>query len=142
MTKKQKNTDSNKYSRTFKELEDRSSKRDPFIVLSLRNFDSSQGQSFQNWEEDSLLSLAINKLQHICALTVNEAKTRNIIKSYPNFPPNSEFSHPKHIPNDIIWCSLHIQGKECVIGFFEDNIFHLIFLDKNHEFWITPKRNT
>ncbi len=36
----------------------------------------------------------------------------------------------------------HGQGKECIIGHFEDNIFHIVFLDKNHEFWISKKKNT
>jgi hypothetical protein len=34
------------------------------------------------------------------------------------------------------------KGKECVIGYFEDNIFQIVFLDKDHEFWKTKKKNT
>ena len=77
-------------------------------------------------------------------MTRIEATGNQIIKEYSKgeFPKNSDFTHPKHIPNDISWCSMHIQGKECIIGYFEDNIFNIVFLDKNHRFWITEKKNT
>ncbi len=73
-----------------------------------------------------------------------EATRQQIIKEYlkGTFPDKSDFYHPKHIPEDIAWCSMHIQGKECVIGYFEDNVFYVVFLDKDHRFWITEKKNT
>jgi len=132
------------YTRASKSIEFRSGKREPFIVLSFRDFDRNQGQSFEDWEDKGLLALAVSKLQSICVLTKNEALHQQFIKQYPKgeFPPNSDFYHPKHIPNDIAWCSMHIQGKECVIGYFDDNIFYIVFLDKDHRFWITDKQNT
>nr|WP_295927203.1 hypothetical protein [uncultured Dyadobacter sp.] len=118
--------------------------RETLIVLSFRNFDRNQGQNFEEWQHEELLALAISKLREICNLTRIEATKQQIIKEYEKglFPPNSDFYHPKHIANDIAWCSMHIQGKECVIGFFEENIFHIVFLDKDHRFWITEKKNT
>jgi hypothetical protein len=114
----------------------------PRIVLSFKDFDRNQGQDFQEWEEEKLLALAISKLREVCQLTVGEAFAQDIITQYKSFPPNSNFTHPKHILPDVKWCSMHIQGKECVIGYFEDNVFQVVFLDKNHEFWITNKKNT
>ncbi len=113
-------------------------------MLSFRDFDRNQGQNFEDWEEDKILALALNKLREICQLTRVQATSQQIIKQYSkvDFPPNSAFEHPKHVLPDVVWCSLHIQGKECIIGHFEDNIFHVVFLDKNHEFWITKKKNT
>jgi len=132
------------YKRKVETKELRSGKKEPFIVFSLKDFDRNQGESFADWEEGKLLSLAISKLHEICALTRNEAVHQQIIKEYQKgeFPHNSDFHHPKHIRNDIAWCSLHIQSKECVIGYFEDNIFNIVFLDKSHRFWITEKKNT
>ena len=90
------------------------------------------------------MALAISKLRDICQLTRVQATSQQIIKQYSNvdFPPNTAFEHPKHVLPDVVWCSMHIQGKECIIGHFEDNIFHIVFLDKNHEFWISKKKNT
>jgi len=130
--------------RELKSREIQTGAKERFIVLSLKDFDRNQGQSFENWEDDKLLALAVTKLQAVCALTRIEATRQQIIKEYPKgeFPPKSYFYHPKHISNDIAWCSMHIQGKECVIGYFEDNVFNIVFLDKEHKFWITEKKHT
>ena len=132
------------YERELKGLPLRSAKSEPFIVLSFRNFDRSQGQSFQEWEKNQLLALAIEKLTGICQFTVPQAIANKMIKQYSKgtFPKNSDFHHPKHVPDDIAWCSMHIQGKECVIGYFTDNIFNIVFLDKEHRFWISEKKHT
>ncbi len=130
------------YKREVKNTELRQGRKEPLIVLSLKDFDRNQGQSFKDWEIDELLALAISKLHEVCQLTVGQATAQQIIKPYTKvgFPPTSGFVHPKHILPDVIWCSMHIQGKECVIGYFEENIFYLVFLDKEHEFWISKKR--
>jgi hypothetical protein len=132
------------YKRELKGVETRQVKKEPLIVLSFRDFDRNQGQNFEEWEEEKLLALAISKLRDICQLTRAQATSQQIIKQYSNvdFPPNTAFEHPKHVLPDVVWCSMHIQGKECIIGHFEDNIFHIVFLDKNHEFWISKKKNT
>lgn len=132
------------YKRELKGIDTKSGKREPFIVLSFKDFDKNQGQDFNDWEENDLLALAVSKLQAVCALTRIEATNQNIIKEYPKgiFPPKSDFTHPKHISKDIAWCTMHIQGKECVIGYFEENVFYIVFLDKDHRFWITEKKNT
>lgn len=131
-------------SRDFKGIETRNGRKDPFIVLSLRELDRNQGQGYQEWEKEGILALAVSKLQEVCSLTRLEATSKQIIKEYPKgvFPPKSDFTHPKHVPNDIAWCSMHIQGKECVIGYFDENIFNIVFLDKDHRFWISEKKNT
>lgn len=148
MGKKNKNNlkprDSSSYDRGKEHLSFKEPKRDRLIVLSLMNFDRNQGQSFEDWEEEKLLALAVSKLREVCNHTVPQATALQIIKPYSKvgFPPHSEFSHPKHVPDNVTWCSMHIQGKECIIGYFEDHIFHVVFLDKKHEFWITQKKHT
>lgn len=130
--------------RENKGLEIREDVGKPYIVLSLKDFENTQGQTFEQWEKDELLSLAITKLQMVCSLTRQEATRQQIIKEYPKgtFPPDSDFYHPKHIAPDIAWYSMHIQGKECVIGYFTDHIFNIVFLDQYHKFWKSRKRGT
>jgi len=132
------------YKRDFKEIETRQGKKDPLIVLSFKNFDINQSQSFTDWQADELLALALDKLRALCEYTIAQATNNGLLKIYTKvpFPPESAFVHPKHIPQDIDWSSMHIGNKPCVIGYFEDNIFHIVFLDKDHEFWITQKKNT
>jgi hypothetical protein len=131
------------YKRELKEVETKQVKKDPLIVLSFKNFDINQGQSFEEWQAEELLSVAVNKLRALCEYTIPQATNAGMLKIYTKvpFPPESEFEHPKHIPPDIDWCSMHIGNKPCVIGYFEDNIFHIVFLDKDHEFWISKKKN-
>lgn len=132
------------YKREVKGLEPKSGKKDPLIVISLKDFDRNQGQSFGDWQEEELLALALEKLREVCQYTVGQAVQQQVIKVYTKvpFPPESGFCHPKHVSNDVDWASMHVQGKPCIIGYFEDNIFHVVFLDKDHEFWITRKKNT
>jgi len=132
------------YKRELKEIELRQGKKEPLIVLSFRNFDRNQGQSFKEWELSNLLALAVEKLSAVCNKTVGQATAEQIIKPYTKvgFPPESNFIYPLHVPPDVIWCSMHIQGKECVIGYFEENIFNVVFLDAKHEFWKSEKKHT
>jgi len=132
------------YSRKSKNLEDRSSKRATLIVFSFKDLDRNQGQLFKEWEEKELLAAACEKLAGINSLTVAQALQQQILKIYTkiDFPANSKFKHPPHVPDDVKWASMRIQGKERIIGYFEENIFYIVFLDMNHEFWIAKKKNT
>ncbi len=100
------------YTRSFKKLDDKTIFKEPFIVFSLRYFDRSQGQNFKDWEENELLAKAFTKFHEVSNLTMIEAKSRSIIKCYEkvNFPPNSKFNEPKHVPNDITWCTFSYTG--------------------------------
>lgn len=132
------------YKREFKNIETRQEKRIPLIVLSFKNFDVNQGQSFEEWQAEELLAVAVNKLRALCEYTIPQATHAGMLKIYTKvaFPSDTVFQHPKHVPQDVDWCSMHIGNKPCVIGFFEENIFHIVFLDKEHEFWISKKKNT
>jgi hypothetical protein len=105
------------HTRELKNVEDRQGKKEPLIVFSFRYFDRNQGQSFDAWEDEKILAKAMHKIHEICNLTRQQAVNQSIIKEYGKgvFPSKSDFTHPKHIPDDISWCSLHIQGKECVL---------------------------
>ena len=111
------------------------------LLFSFRDFDHTQGQTFSQWEKESLLSTMLDKLKEYSRKTLVEAQKASF-KIYGSFPPDSLFKHPKHITEDAIWASLHIQGKECIAGHIIGNIFYIVFLDKEHKFWITQKKHT
>jgi hypothetical protein len=111
------------------------------IVFSFKDFDHTQGQTFIQWEQASLLSEMMNKLKEYSRKTRMEAVKAGL-REYGIFPENSEFKKPHHITEDAIWASLHIQGKECVIGHLIDNIFYVVFLDREHKFWPSKLKHT
>ncbi|MCF7808028.1 MAG: hypothetical protein K9N38_05855 [Candidatus Marinimicrobia bacterium] len=130
--------------RKRKNLEQRSGEPRRLVVFSLRYFDVSQGQRFSEWEAEQLLALALERLRQVSNLTMGQAISDGIIKVYGNFPPSkkTEFTPPRYIPEGAKWASCHIQGEEVIAGVVEDNIFHIVFLDKNHEFWKSKLKNT
>jgi hypothetical protein len=115
-----------------------------FIVFSLRFLDRSQGQSLEKWEEEQLLAKALNRIQGLCTMTVKDATQSQVLKIYgKEIPKDSNYKHPKYLDEDIEWASLRIQGKERIIGYIEsDFIFNIIFLDMEHEFYPSKKKNT
>ena len=86
------------------------------IVFSLALFDNTQGQNYQDWEEYQLLSKALSRIQGICSMTPDEAKQQQILKEYgTEIPEGTNFTRPNHIPEDISWASLRIQGRVRII---------------------------
>jgi hypothetical protein len=104
------------------------------LVFSLRDFDHTQGQTFTEWQDARLLDSMMDKLREYCRKTLPEAQQARLT-IYGSFPPESKFRPPVFIPREVQWASLHIQGKECISGHLVDNIFYIVFLDREHEFW-------
>jgi hypothetical protein len=137
---------SKNYKRGKKSLQIRKEglKPKPFLVFSLRFLDKSQGESPEIWEDNKILSKAINKFQSLCSMTVVDATQQRILKIYGTEIPNdSTFKHPRYLDDDIEWASIRIQGKERIIGFLESGfVFHIVFFDMEHEFYPSKKKNT
>jgi hypothetical protein len=111
------------------------------MVFSFRDFDQTQGQTFAEWQNLGLLDTMMDKLKEYSRKTVSEAQ-KAAFTVYDRFPPKSEFKPPRFIPENVKWASLHIQGKECIAGHLADNIFYVVFLDKEHKFWPSILRHT
>ena len=94
------------------------------IVFSFKDFDHAQGKTFMQWEQASLLNKMLNTLKEFSGKTIIEAR-QDHMTIYGNFPEKSAFKRPKHIPEDAVWASLRIQGKECIAGHIIDNIFYV-----------------
>lgn len=116
------------------------------ISFSFKDMDTNQylKENFENWNSEDLLLKLINKIKDVSKLTRDEATAQNIIKIYGSFPPSdkTEYSVPSYLNEELQWGVLHVQGKEVVAGHMIENIFYIVFLDKEHKFWISTKKNT
>ena len=110
------------------------------ISFCFSKIDKTQGETIEQWEQLGLLSTFIEKTQQISNLEYQHALAKQLIKQYTKvgFPENSEFKEPKHV-NPNCWAVIHItqNSKEVVVGYIENNIFYIVFLDKEHKFWPT-----
>ena len=109
--------------------------------FSFEFLDKNQGQTFADWEKEKLLVKLLETLSCYCKERII-AKQGNNFKEYGEFPSKSGFKYPQHIEKDVNWCALHITGKVVLGGFVQGNTFFIVFLDKNHRFWISEKKHT
>lgn len=114
------------------------------MSFSYKDLDVNQGQTLEDWDSSGLLLELNLKLATLSKLKPLEAFNSKSAKKYPAFPPKdkTEFSHPKHVAQDAQWCVLHIKGKEVIVGHLVGSVFYIVFLDKEHRFWISEKKNT
>lgn len=110
------------------------------IHFSWQKIDVTQGQSIKEWEEAGLLSVFCERMRQIGGYLATQAIAEQLIKNYTKvgYPPKSKFKEPKHVSPGF-WSVIHIKpkSKEVVAGYLEDNIFYIVFLDKDHHFWPT-----
>jgi hypothetical protein len=105
------------------------------LAFSLKHFDRNQGQRFEEWEAEKLLSEMLNTFWGYCQRPLFNQCFNPKFKPYKTFPPDSEFKHPAHVPEDANWYSMHIKGLPCVAGHMVHNVFYVVFLDKFHKFY-------
>jgi hypothetical protein len=122
------------------------STQQPSISFSWTKLDNTQGQTIADWEKEEILSKLCKRLQQIGQYSPVEALQRQYIKQYTklnSFPENSGFNEPKHIPPPQYWAVIHLtdNSKEVAAGYIEDNVFYIVFLDKEHKFWVTDIQN-
>lgn len=115
--------------------------KDKHLCFSFKFFDESQGQNFQNWHDENLLVELLEKLKSYSSLSIIEAQN-NRFTIYGKFPTQTTFKEPANLKENVSWASMHIKGKECVIGHVVGEVFYIVFFDKNHEFYITKKKHT
>lgn len=121
--------------------------KDSLITFSFKDFDKSQippGQSYKEWYEADLLPYMFDKFGEICNMTVARALEQHYLTIYKDFPPKSKFKVPNFIVGKVNWATIQkIKGqKGRVAGYIDGHTFYVVFLDKDHDFWITDKKNT
>jgi hypothetical protein len=117
------------------------------VIISFKDYVenalSKNPQSFKSWEEIGLLSTFLNYLTHLTELSFDEALQKKLIGIYSNFPSSSKYKQSDNFKN-AKWAALKkfAGQKERVIGHLDNNIFYIVYLDKDHEFYIVEKKNT
>lgn len=108
------------------------------FLLSFKYLDKNQGQSFSLWERENILAKALETLSGYCKKTLQSQYSKSFTL-YGDFPPKNktDYQFPKHVPRDAKWARIHVQGKECIAGHIHHNVFYVVFLDKDHRFWIS-----
>lgn len=114
------------------------------FVLSFKHLDANQGQTLQEWEAGGILAQAIETLKNYCCASLISQCDNKKFTIYGEFPPKkvTEYNHPKHVPEDANWARIHVDGKQCIIGHVNRNVFNVVFLDKEHKFWKSEKKHT
>jgi len=114
--------------------------RKRIISFSFSKLDRTQGQSWDEWEKDGLLADLCKMMVEIGQHEVSQVLAQQKIKQYTKvgYPPNSKFKEPNHV-SPTYWAVIHLKpnSKEVVAGFLEEDVFYIVFLDKEHEFWPT-----
>lgn len=109
------------------------------------------GQSFLDWERDQIILDLNQKLQVFSCKTKKELLLDKTLVIYGSFPTSSHLKYPISLPHDsrrLIWARLRLTGKRRLVGFFspgsdrESDVFYVVFLDKNHDFFPVEKSNT
>ena len=104
------------------------------FVLSFKHIDKEQGTNFFDWESNSMLGTTMETLSGYCNRPLLEQCDGKKFTIYGDFPADSNFTHPKHVPDDANWARIHINGLHIVAGHVYKNVFYVVFLDHDHTF--------
>ncbi len=125
--------------------------------------DQAAGQDFTDWGADSgICSLAtlLDKIKSYTKEPLSYWRNQrvgggglSVFEDYRHFPNQSDFSHPPHVPHDVIWSRFRLGNKVRLVGFilpqslanrpssendkfsYDTNTFYVVFLDKDHRFY-------
>lgn len=116
------------------------------------------GQDFCDWDHQKLIKL-FHQLRDYCKEPLKHWEQQpigrgngRVLSIYGSFPSRSEFTAPKHVPNDARWGRFRLDYKTRLIGFIipenlhghfhadakhflDINTFYVVFLDANHKFY-------
>lgn len=118
-----------------------------YISFSFRYFQNNNqppAQSLEDWNIDNSILDLLYSLVHISQhnITKLQAENKKLIL-YGKFPDRrvNEFSCPSELNTDENWgCLRNIGGQKArVAGFLKNNIFYIVYLDKEHKFFKSSK---
>jgi len=106
------------------------------ITFSFAYLNRTQGHTLEEWHEQKLLVKMITRFRDFGMRPLYKCLNEKF-KKYPYFPPQSKYKHPPEVPPDAEWASMHLGNMPCVIGHVIHDVFYVVFLDGDHEFWPT-----
>lgn len=118
------------------------------IAISFRyfqNFDNNPIQSLQNWNEDNRLLDMLLSFEYICKNNIVKLQsTDRKLTLYGDFPNTkvNDFPLPDELNENENWGTIRNIGgqKARIAGFLRDNIFYIVYLDKEHRFYKSEKQ--
>ena len=80
-----------------------------------------------------------------------------VLEIYGAFPKRSDFTHPKHVPHDVLWARFRLDNMTRLVGFvipteysntlcerlgynYDCNTFYVVFIDLEHRFYCMENR--
>ena len=131
------------------------------LSFNFKYFDGTQnsGQKFGDLTQEQLLKF-FEKLKNFSSASKlhwikqehghSKKGTHTTLEIYDDFPEESLFKYPKHVPAGVKWARFRLEGDMRLAGFFIDendaegdnslcNIFYVVFFDSNHGFYKTQK---
>ncbi|CAH6668430.1 TPA: hypothetical protein ACOEAT_004761 [Enterobacter ludwigii] len=118
---------------------------DRFISISFKHFHNVDdvGQSINTWKDDGSLPDLIEKLVYLTANGITKVISDGVFTNYTRFPESAvnDFRCPDEISSDEDWGVIKNIGgqKRRVAGFLRDNVFYIVFFDRDHRFWKSQK---
>ena len=129
------------------------------LSFRFKYFDGSQeaGQDFKDWndkQKQELLEKLRDYSRESKLFWLNQrvgGGGLKVLEIYGDFPKNSDFYYPKHVPEKVRWARFRMESAMRLVGFFvpEDaveelklspDIFYIVFLDKDHRFYKMEKQ--
>lgn len=117
-------------------------------------------QDFSDWDKIELVKL-LNKLKDYSRFSLEHWSNQkvgrySVFAIYDQFPTNTDFNKPVHIPHQAEWARFHLENLVRIIGFvipaefhnkvhpttrmlFDINTFYVVYLDKEHRFYKTDR---
>lgn len=118
---------------------------DRFISVSFKYFCNVDdvGQSIDSWRDDGCLGELVEKLTYLTANGITKVMSDDIFTNYNRYPDSSvnDFKCPDGLSKDESWGVIKNIGgqKRRVAGFLRDNVFYIVFFDRDHRFWKSNK---
>lgn len=123
---------------------DKKQEKDHFLSVSFRYFKDidGDGQSLQTWRKDKLIDRLLSSLHYVTTNSFTQLSTSKVLENYSKFPDadKTKFTCPKELGKDLAWGVIrYVGGAERIAGFIKDKVFYVVFLDKNHHFYLVKK---
>lgn len=115
-----------------------------------------RSQDFPDWTHKNLSDL-FSKLKEYSKEPLLHWSAQRVLAIYGAFPTKSNLAFPKHVPHQAVWGRFRLDSASRLAGFilpkdydkkfqhmnehtFCCNTFYVVFLDENHDFYLTEKK--